>query len=78
MDGCLTPPPSPYSGAPLDDIELRSVNLHQPQARVALGDGSLGTEQYVETSRGSVCVAIQGDHRKPTIVTYHDLGLNCE
>ena len=54
------------------------MSLHQPQARVALGDGSLGTEQYVETSRGSVCVAVQGDLRKPTIVTYHDLGLNCE
>ncbi|XP_043213998.1 protein NDRG3-like isoform X3 [Amphibalanus amphitrite] len=64
------------SGAPLDDIELRSVNLHQPQARVAIGDGSLGAEQYVETSRGSICVAIQGDLHKPTIVTYHDLGLN--
>jgi len=62
--------------APLDDIELRHVNPHQPEARVALSDGSLGQEQYVETSRGRVCVSWQGDHRKPAILTYHDLGLN--
>ncbi|XP_037085113.1 protein NDRG3-like [Pollicipes pollicipes] len=64
------------SSAPLDDIELRAVNPHRASPRVAIGDGSLGQEEYVETSRGSVCIAWQGDRRRPAVVTYHDLGLN--
>ena len=33
-------------------------------------------EEYIDTSRGQVMVALKGDRSKPAIVTYHDLGLN--
>lgn len=33
-------------------------------------------EERIETVRGSLLVAIQGDQTKPAIITYHDLGLN--
>nr|CAD7572894.1 unnamed protein product [Timema californicum] len=35
-------------------------------------------KKRVETARGSVLVAVQGNRNKPAILTYHDLGLNCE
>jgi len=38
----------------------------------------LYTEELIETSYGSVCVAHQGadHHNRPVIITYHDIGLN--
>ena len=33
-------------------------------------------EETIQTSKGSILVARQGDSRKPALITYHDLGLN--
>ena len=33
-------------------------------------------EETIQTSKGSILVARQGDPRKPALITYHDLGLN--
>jgi len=33
-------------------------------------------EELIQTTRGKILVARQGDQKKPAIVTYHDLGLN--
>lgn len=60
---------------PMDDIELRSVQL-----QFSNGRGSMGGNcdlHHVITDKGEVLVAIQGDTTKPAILTYHDLGLNC-
>lgn len=60
---------------PMDDIELRSVQL-----QFANGRGSLGGTcdlRRVATDKGDLLVAVQGDPSKPAILTYHDLGLNC-
>ena len=33
-------------------------------------------EERVETPRGTILVAVQGDRSKPAVLTFHDLGLN--
>ncbi len=33
-------------------------------------------EERIETGRGTLLVAKQGDQTKPAMITYHDLGLN--
>ena len=33
-------------------------------------------EEFVQTAKGRILVARQGNSRKPAIITYHDLGLN--
>ena len=39
-------------------------------------DGSLH-EEWLQTSKGKILVTRQGgDTRKPTLITYHDIGLN--
>lgn len=61
---------------PMDDIELRSVQLQYPNQRGSIvGACDL---RRVPTDKGDILVAVQGDTTKPAIVTYHDLGLNCE
>lgn len=63
----------------LDDIELRSVQYQTPCIRTLnRPDNENVEEAIVETDRGTLLVAIQGDRRKPAILTYHDIGLNCE
>ncbi|SPP75366.1 protein NDRG3 isoform X4 [Drosophila guanche] len=59
---------------PMDDIELRSVQLHFPNARGSILEAC--DQRRVPTDKGDIHVAIQGDTSKPAIVTYHDLGLN--
>ncbi|XP_037903488.1 protein NDRG3 isoform X4 [Hermetia illucens] len=59
---------------PMDDIELRSVQLQFPNARGSLADSC--DLRRVPTDKGDILVAIQGDTTKPPILTYHDLGLN--
>uniref|UniRef100_A0A1A9ZNG6 Protein NDRG3 n=1 Tax=Glossina pallidipes TaxID=7398 RepID=A0A1A9ZNG6_GLOPL len=59
---------------PLDDIELRSVQLQFPNARGSIIDAC--DQRRVTTDKGDIHVAIQGDTSKPAILTYHDLGLN--
>ncbi|XP_022226470.2 protein NDRG3 isoform X3 [Drosophila obscura] len=59
---------------PMDDIELRSVQLHFPNARGSILEAC--DQRRVPTDKGDIHVAIQGDISKPAIVTYHDLGLN--
>lgn len=64
-------------GDPMDDIELRSVQLHNPVSRT----GSLTAitdQRKIVTDKGDLLVAVQGDTSKPAILTYHDLGLNCK
>lgn len=63
----------------LDDIELRTVQYQTPCIRSLNRADLEGVEEaIVETDRGTLLVAIQGDRRKPAILTYHDIGLNCE
>ncbi|XP_053692948.1 protein NDRG3 isoform X1 [Sabethes cyaneus] len=59
---------------PMDDIELRSVQLQYPNQRGSIvGQCDLAR---VPTDKGDILVAVQGDTTKPAILTYHDLGLN--
>lgn len=60
---------------PMDDIELRSVQLQFSNGRGSLS--GVCDIRRVVTDKGEVSVAIQGDTTKPAILTYHDLGLNC-
>lgn len=62
--------------AELDDIELRSVQLQQSHSRDSIS-GSCDMRR-VPTDKGEMLVAVQGDTTKPAILTFHDLGLNCE
>ena len=61
---------------PMDDIELRSVQLQYPNSRGSIADQC--DLRRVPTNKGDILVAIQGNTSKPAIITYHDLGLNCE
>lgn len=61
---------------PMDDIELRSVQLQFPIGRGSL-EGTCDLRRVV-TDKGDILVAVQGDTTKPAILTYHDLGLNCK
>lgn len=61
---------------PMDDIELRSVQLQFSNGRGSLS--GICDIRRVVTDKGEVSVAIQGDTTKPAILTYHDLGLNCK
>lgn len=60
----------------MDDIELKKIDLQFPSVRSMSRDDSAVSEERVETARGSILVAVQGDRTKPAILTYHDLGLN--
>lgn len=60
---------------PMDDVELRSVQLQFSSSRGSL-NGTCELRR-VATDKGEVLVAVQGDTSKPAILTYHDLGLNC-
>lgn len=61
----------------MDDIELRSVQLHNPVSRT--GSLTAVTDlRRIQTDKGDLLVAVQGDTSKPAILTYHDLGLNCK
>ncbi|XP_054274009.1 protein NDRG3 isoform X7 [Macrosteles quadrilineatus] len=60
----------------MDDIELRNIQLQFPSVRSLSRDDPSVEEVRVETDRGSIMVAVQGNRSKPAILTYHDLGLN--
>ncbi|XP_026462015.1 protein NDRG3 isoform X1 [Ctenocephalides felis] len=60
---------------PMDDIELKSIQLQFPSSRTAPRQ-SIGTISRVPTDHGELQVAVVGDCTKPAILTYHDLGLN--
>lgn len=62
----------------MDDIELKNIQLQFPPLRCLSRDDSSVREERVETDKGSLLVAVQGNRAKPAILTYHDLGLNCE
>jgi hypothetical protein len=62
----------------MDDIELKNIQLHFPVARTLVRDDTNVAEERVLSEKGSLLVAVQGDRRKPAILTYHDIGLNCE
>jgi hypothetical protein len=62
----------------MDDIDLKNIQLQFPNTRTFSKDDSSILEERVETGEGSVLVAVQGNRSKPAILTYHDLGLNCE
>lgn len=60
----------------MHDIELESVQLHQPAERSLNASGTQLHEEQILTEHGQVLVAVQGTRGKPPIITYHDLGLN--
>ncbi|XP_032689802.1 protein NDRG3 isoform X2 [Odontomachus brunneus] len=60
----------------MDDIELKNIQLQFPALRYLSRDDGSVREERVETDKGSVLVAVQGNRAKPAILTYHDLGLN--
>uniref|UniRef100_A0A1B6H4L6 Protein NDRG3 n=2 Tax=Cuerna arida TaxID=1464854 RepID=A0A1B6H4L6_9HEMI len=60
----------------MDDIELRNIQLQFPAVRSLSRDDPSVEEVRVDTDRGTVLVAVQGNRAKPAILTYHDLGLN--
>ncbi|KAG5311429.1 NDRG3 protein, partial [Acromyrmex insinuator] len=60
----------------MDDIELKNIQLQFPALRYLSRDDSSVREERVETDKGSLLVAVQGNRVKPAILTYHDLGLN--
>ncbi|XP_043668792.1 protein NDRG3 isoform X1 [Vespula pensylvanica] len=60
----------------MDDIELKNIQLQFPALRYLSRDDSSVREERVETDKGSLLVAVQGNQAKPAILTYHDLGLN--
>ncbi|XP_014221075.1 protein NDRG3 isoform X2 [Trichogramma pretiosum] len=60
----------------MDDIELKNIQLQFPALRYLSRDDGSVHEERVETDKGSVVVAVQGNRAKPAIITYHDLGLN--
>lgn len=62
----------------MDDIELKNIQLQFPPLRCLSRDDSSVREERVETDKGSILVAVQGNRAKPAILTYHDLGLNCK
>lgn len=79
IDLIPVPPPHPHRAMPvdpMDDVELRSVQLQFPHSRGSL-EGTCDIRR-VPTDKGELTVAVQGDTRKPAILTYHDLGLNCK
>lgn len=59
-----------------DDIELKAVSLQFPASRTLDKNASLYKEERIETVKGTILVAVQGDTSKPAIISYHDLGLN--
>lgn len=62
----------------MDDIELKNIQLQFPALRYLTRDDGSVQEERIETDKGTLLVAIQGNRGKPVILTYHDLGLNCE
>ncbi|XP_014215346.1 protein NDRG3 isoform X2 [Copidosoma floridanum] len=64
------------SDASMDDIELKNIQLQFPTLRYLTRDDGSVREERVETDRGALIVAVQGNRAKPAILTYHDLGLN--
>ncbi|XP_033329700.1 misexpression suppressor of KSR 2 isoform X5 [Megalopta genalis] len=60
----------------MDDIELKNIQLQFPALRYLSRDDSSVREERVETDKGSLLVAVQGNRAKPGILTFHDLGLN--
>lgn len=62
----------------MDDIELKNIQMHLPTSRSFCRDDPSIEEIRIETDRGSLLIAVQGNRNKPAIVSYHDLGLNCK
>lgn len=60
----------------MDDIELKNIQLQFPCPRTLSKDDPCVEEVRVMTDKGSILVAVQGNRKKPAILTYHDLGLN--
>ncbi|XP_023290339.1 protein NDRG3 isoform X2 [Orussus abietinus] len=60
----------------MDDIELKNIQLQFPALRYLTRDDGSVREERVETDKGSLLVARQGNRARPAILTYHDLGLN--
>ena len=63
----------------LTDVELSSIQLHEPRPRnlSTASTGNYVTQvDDVETAMGMVHIQVHGDRNKPAILTYHDIGLN--
>ncbi|XP_078608059.1 protein NDRG3-like [Branchiostoma floridae x Branchiostoma japonicum] len=66
---------SPYW---MDEVELRNISVQENQPLMLSKEASdtVFCEEDVETSRGTMKVAVQGNRAKQAILTYHDIGLN--
>ncbi|XP_019638257.1 PREDICTED: protein NDRG3-like isoform X4 [Branchiostoma belcheri] len=62
----------------MDEVELRNISVQENQPLMLSKEASdtVFCEEDVETSRGTMKVAVQGNRAKPAILTYHDIGLN--
>ncbi|KAK2708709.1 hypothetical protein QYM36_014348 [Artemia franciscana] len=56
--------------------EIISLEVMKPRGKSLEKKKYKYDEVYVGTQWAEVLVAIQGDRRKPALMTYHDLGLN--
>ena len=51
-------------------------NMGDDAAIFGTGQDTGAVEEFVQTAKGKILVARQGDPKKPVIITYHDIGLN--
>ena len=50
--------------------------LGEDAAIFGTGQDTGAIEEFVQTAKGRILIARQGDTKKPAIITYHDIGLN--
>jgi len=61
----------------LTEVELSGILLHETKPRSIIRDESLNFQEVdIETGYGLLHVLVEGDPKKPAILTYHDIGLN--
>ena len=50
--------------------------LGEDAAIFGTGQDTGAIEEFVQTAKGKILIARQGDTKNPAIITYHDIGLN--
>jgi len=72
----LSPEPVPEEASLLGDTSSITLTVGHPVVRSLAADGTLGSTSSVETEHGLVSYSVRGEPSRPTILAYHDLGLN--
>jgi len=72
----LSPEPVPEEASLLGDTGGITLTVGHPVVRSLAADGTLGATASVETEHGPVTYSARGEASRPTILCYHDLGLN--